>query len=391
MKKLISGKYMRLWLFLVALSRCALAQVVPVSNVEELYSEVNSPSNAGATLVLAPGTYMLSTTDAHGASRPNAGRIEFQPDMTIMGVEGDRSQVVIDASGLPATSFPQTMNGVPSGTNAAVRMGRGHNALEWLTVVNAVHGQANIDAGLSPTDPSGASVVVAHVASTGSTRGLNVTANDSQWVNKTVEADITDNYFFNNAMEGVRTGTLPGAQGATVNVRMSGNLSWGQRIGWVLEHLVNSDSTINALATGNRFYSNAIGLIILGAEGNSNGNTVNLELHGDQITDNNTRTAPRDAGGLIVVAAENAGADFGNNTVNVSLWGCRMLDNSDTDLKAIASRSNPPSVATLSPNNHITIEIHGDGNGNGKWQPVEFFADVVPSGPTYGNSVTVIQ
>jgi hypothetical protein len=49
-KKLITGKYIRLWLFVFALSRCALAQVVPVSNLEELYSAVNNPANAGATL-----------------------------------------------------------------------------------------------------------------------------------------------------------------------------------------------------------------------------------------------------------------------------------------------------------------------------------------------------
>src|SRR5262249_22109115 len=121
-KKLISAKYIRLWLFVLALSRCVLAQVVPVSNVEELYTAVNNPANAGATLVLAPGTYWLSATDPNNVPRPNGGRIEFQTDMSIMGVEGDRSLVVINASGLPASSFPTTTNGVATGPNGAVRM-----------------------------------------------------------------------------------------------------------------------------------------------------------------------------------------------------------------------------------------------------------------------------
>jgi hypothetical protein len=72
-KKLIAGKYIRLWLFVLALSRCVLAQVVPISNVEELYSAVNNPANVGATLVLAPGTYWLSPTDHMARPVPKGG------------------------------------------------------------------------------------------------------------------------------------------------------------------------------------------------------------------------------------------------------------------------------------------------------------------------------
>jgi hypothetical protein len=312
--------------------------------------------------------------------------------MLLTGVEGDRNAVVIDASLLPKASFPSGA----TGPNAAVRMGRGHNAIEWLTVRNAAKAQANIDAGLQPTDPGGAFIVVAHVASTGSTRGLNVTTFGSQWSDKTLEADIIDSYFFDNASEGVRAGTLQGAQGATVNVRMSGNLSWGQQTGWLLEHNVNSDATVNAVSSGNRFYANGVGMVILGALSstrNSNSNTINFEAHGDQFT-GNTGFSSTDVGGLVVIAAENIAAGFGgsNNTVNVSLWGCRLLDNTDTDFTAVAARSNHASAAPLSQNNHITIEIQGNGNGNGKWQPVESFIDSIPAAPPdFGNSVTVIQ
>jgi hypothetical protein len=117
---------------------------------------------------------MLSATDSKGAQLPNGGRIQLQMDMSIVGVEGDRDSVVINASGLPASSFPQTVNGVATGPNAAVRMGLGHNALEWLTVRDAVNGQANIDTGLQSLDPGTAYIRVAHIASTGSFRGLNI-------------------------------------------------------------------------------------------------------------------------------------------------------------------------------------------------------------------------
>jgi hypothetical protein len=391
-KKLSSSICMLLWL-IGLLSPAAVAQVIQISNVEELYSAVNDMGNAGTTLVLAPGTYVLSAT-SNNTPRPNGGRIELQIDMSITGVEGDRNAVVIDASLLPKASFPSGA----TGPNAAVRMGRGHNAIEWLTVRNAGKAQANIDAGLQPTDPGGASIVVAHVTSTGSARGLNVTTFGSQWANKTLEADIIDSYFFDNASEGVRTGTLAGAQGVTVNVRMSGNLSWGQQTGWLLEHNGNSDATVNAVSSGNRFYANGAGMVILGAlssTGNSNGNAINFEAHGDQLT-GNTGFSPNDVGGLVVIAAENIAAGFGgsNNTVNVSLWGCRMLNNTDTDFTAVAARSNPASAAPYSQNNHVTIEIHGDGNGNGKWQPVVFFADNLVNGNAEegnGNSYTVID
>jgi hypothetical protein len=53
----------------------ASAQTLQVGNVDELYSAVNNPANAGATLNLAPGVYMLSATDPFGAARPNGGRL----------------------------------------------------------------------------------------------------------------------------------------------------------------------------------------------------------------------------------------------------------------------------------------------------------------------------
>ena len=35
--------------------------------------------------------------------------------------------------------------------------------------------------------------------------------------------------------------------------------------------------------------------------------------------------------------------------------------------------------------------VLGDGNGRGKWQPVEYFADSLPGAVNYNNSVTVIR
>jgi hypothetical protein len=395
MRKLASSNCIFLWLIVLALSACAVAQTIQISNVEELYSAVNDPANAGATLVLAPGTYMMSASDPNGAVRPKGGRIELQPDMSLIGVEGDRTAVVINAFNLPVSSFPQT-----AGPNAAVRLGLGHNALEWLTVRDARFAQANIDSGLQPLDPGTAFLWIAHVASTGSTRGLNVLNFGPQTSGQTIEADIIDCYFFDNDFnlsEGVRMGNFQGAHGSIVNVRMSGNLSWGQKTGRLIVNNRAIESTVNVISSGNRFYGNGGGTIIVGGLSSNNtradGNTITFEAHGDQFL-NNTGETEFDHGGLVALGTDNTSPTTGggsNNSVNIKLWGCRTLDNTNWDLAGIGARSVPESTASLSQNNHVTIEIHGDGNANGKWQPVEYFADQLPADPNYGNSVTVIR
>ena len=399
MKALRSGKCILLLLVPLALRVAAVAQVIQISNIEDLYSSVNNPANAAATLVLSPGIYTLSANDPSNAPRPKGGRIEMQPNMSIIGLVGDRDAVVIDASGLPVSSFPQT-----AGPNAAVRMGLGHNALEWLTVRNAVNAQANIDAGLHTLNLGTAYIEVAHVASGGGLRGVEVVNFGPQNSGQTVEADITDSYFFDNVLgtgEGIRIGSFVGAVGSTVNIRMSGNISWGNLTGCIFENARAQDSTINAFSSGDLFYDNQTGTIIAGGLSTNNtradGNTINFEAHGDEFLDNTTPST-LDQGGLLIIASENGSAATGggsNNTVSISLWGCRMLDNARSDLTVIAARSPSTALASLSQNNQVTIDINGDGNGHGRWQPVEVFANTlvggVPGSPDYGNSVTVIN
>ncbi|MBA3786629.1 MAG: hypothetical protein H0X15_14030, partial [Acidobacteria bacterium] len=116
--------------------------VVNVTNIEELYAAVNNSANAGNQIVLAPGVYLLSVNGAGGVARPNAGRLELQENMSLRGTVGDRGAVIIDAINLPLSSFNSAP---PVPLTAAIRMGRGTNAIEWLTARNAVNGIANIE------------------------------------------------------------------------------------------------------------------------------------------------------------------------------------------------------------------------------------------------------
>lgn len=277
-------------------------------------------------------------------------------------------------------------------------MGLGRNALEWLTVRDARFAQANIDTGLQPLDPGPAIVRIAHVVSTGSVRGLNVLNFGPPTSGQLIEAEIVDSRFFDNTFnlsEGVRLGNFQGAQGSTVNVRMSGNVSWGQKQGRLIVNNRANDSTINVRSSGNRFYDNGGGTIVVGGlssnDTRADGNTITLEAHGDVYL-GNVRDTDLDHGGLIALGTEDVSALGGgsHNTVQIALWGCRMAGNAFADLVAIGARWTSPAGAGLSVNNRVTIEIHGDGNGNGPWQPVEFVADSVPGGP-YGNVATVVR
>jgi hypothetical protein len=376
--------------WLVVCSPFAAAQVLPVSDVDSLYTAVNDAGNAGATLVLAPGIYVLSPADSHGVSRPNGGRIDLQRDMSLAGLEGDRGAVVIDAFHLPASSLP-------SGRNAVIRMGLGHNAIEWLTVRDGRFAQANIDTSLQPLDPDTAFVRIAHVASSGSVRGINVQNSGPQASGQTLEVDIIDSYFFDNRVgisQGIRIGNFLGANGSTVNVRMAGNQSWGQKAGCLIANNGATGSTVNVVSDGNQFYANGAGTIILGGlstvANRADGNTVHFQARGDRFL-RNTADTEFDRGGLVALGTDNATGVGGgsSNTVLVELWGCRMLDNNDADFKGIGARSGADSFAMSSQNNHVTIEIHGDADSHGKWKPVEVFADQVPALPDYGNTVTV--
>lgn len=375
----------------------ALAQTIPVANVEELYSAVNDQANAGATLLLAPGVYMLSATTTSGAARPNKGRLDLQEDMSLLGVEGDRSAVVIDANDLPAPSY--TVAGF-TGRVAAIRMGRGRTSIQWLTVRNARFGTSNIDTTL--LSPGTAFVTVGHISSSGSQRGMDL-VNLAQLgaSGRTIEADIVDNDLFNNALgtiaQGIRMENVRTGAGTVINARMTDNRSWGNLSGRFMGNNLATNSTVNVFSVGNRFFGNSVGSVIFAAYSSmptiqSNGNTVNFEAYGDHFVDN---TGPFTyVGGLMVVGGENAASTqnlVNNNTVNVALWGCRMSGNDNFDIIGVGARFTPDSAGSPGVNNHVTIEINGNGQDRGRWQPTEFFADSIPNDPSQNNSVTVIR
>jgi len=363
--------------------------------VEQLYAAVNDPANEGAAISLAPGIYVLAASDEGGAARPNKGRLELQRDMSLYGVTGDRSAVVIDATGLPASSlsFPQPQQ--PTNRTAPVRIGRGSNTIEWLTVFGPASAAAGIAAELGGTPST--RIRVAHVVSGGTSRGIDVRSGGTGMAGRRVDAEIVDNELFGPTQvvgnsEGIRLANLVGADGGVLVAMLSGNRVHGFQLGCIVANNRSSHSAVHVRSSGDRFFANGRGCDIVGglvtqATGGANSNSTTFEAHGSQFVDNTASIDGAESGGVFIVGGQssvqaNATSD---NTVFVALWGSKVSGNLGVDFQAIGANQNPRS-GLAGTNNHVTIELHGVS----KQIDVQATASL-PAEAAGTNTVTVIR
>ncbi len=366
-----------------------VATVIHVADVEQLYSAVNDPANEGAAIILASGTYVLSMKDPNGLDRPNAGRLELQRDMSFYGVTGDRSAAVIDGRGLPALSYT-----VSFGRTAPVRIGRGSNTIEWLTVL----GNENAAAGIATELPGTAntSVRVAHVVSGGSSRGIDARNVGAVNGGRRMDAVIVDNEFFGPSTvvgmtEGIRVANFIGANGGVIVATLSGNRAHGFQLGCIIANNRSSNAVLQVRSSGDRFFNNALGCLIAGGlsqtAGVANGNTTTFEAHGSHFVDDTASIPGIDPGGIRVVgglATTQANVTSGN-TVSVALWGTRVEDNTPVNFAAFGAwKELAPGLAGT--NNRATIELHGVS----KKIDVQATASS-PVEPAGTNTVTVVR
>lgn len=371
----------------------AQAHVVNVAGVEELYAAVNDPENAHALVVVAPGTYALAALDTSGVARPNGGRLELQEGMGLQGVVGDRSAVVIDAAGLPLTSYvTQASPGLPPAPTGPIRMGRGRNSIEWLTIRNAAR-QGGIETDLFGAGP--ARIRIAHIASTGNVRGIEVRNFGSWTAGRVIDADLVDNHIYGNTTglgEGIRIVNIQGANGAQIFARLSGNLVHGNKIGMLVVNNGSNLAQISVLSTGDRFLQNGGGTIIIGGLGSNtmaNGNGIAFEARGSHFSDNNA-FADIDRGGLVVIGGENISMPnhASYNTVNVVLDGCRLEGNQLMDIGAFGARSNPSSIGMPGTDNRVEVTLRGGGK---ELPTIVEIADSIPNDPLWMNTAVVID
>ena len=359
---------------------------INVSDVEQLYSAVNVPGHEGAKIVLSPGTYVLSVADPGGGSRLNKGRLELQRDMSLHGVTGDRSAVVIDATGLPDDSVLLPLPHQATNHTAPVRMGRGNNTIEWLTVLASPSGGgAGIATELDGT--ANTRIRIAHVVSRGASRGLDVRNGGVPNAGRRIDADIVENECIGpatNAANGIRVANFPGANGGVVVATMSGNRTHGYQMGCLVANNRASNATVQVRSAGDRFYANGLGCLVMGGRGtsaeSSSSNSVRFEAHGSEFVDN-TAALGNDRGGILVVGGVSSDNGASHNTVAVELFGSKVSDNFSPDFKALGARQDM-TAGPLGTDNHVTIELHG----------VSKHIEVVPPpDPSSTNTVTVIR
>jgi hypothetical protein len=369
----------------------AQGSVVPVADVEELYAAVNDPANAGATVVLAPGTYVLTALDPGGAARPVAGRLELQRDMSLLGTIGDRDAVVIDGASLPQSSYvTQVSAGLPPSNTAAIRIGRGTNTIEWLTARGAVRGIGAISTDLIGTGPT--RVRVAHVAAIHSNRGIDVRNFGPSAAGRSLDAQLVDNHVFGNTAavgEAFRIANLQGATGARIVARLRGNRVYGNDTGMIVANNRSSGAAVAVSSAGDRFVANGVGVLLVGGLSSNaivaNGNTVTFEAQGSDFSDNEGET-DFDRGGLVIVGGENISIPYGasGNSVNVTLRGCRLEGNQLRDLGAIGARSVPATLGAPGTHNRVVVRLAG-----GHAPAVVETADSIPEDPSWMNGVVV--
>jgi hypothetical protein len=357
---------------------------VVVDDVEQLYAAVNNPENIGKRLLLNCGTYVLSVNDPSGNPRPNGGRLELQEDMSLSGATNNRSAVIIDASGLPNSSFV-----VSIGRTGPIRIGRGKNTIKWLTIIGNEFAAGGIETDLTGTPTT--EINVAHVVSGGSLRGIDVRNIGATMVGRRIDAEIFDNECF-GIVEGIRIVNTNGANQGQIYAELRGNRAHDFYFGLLVNNNRCTSAVVEVKSRGDKFEGNGLGGLIIGgtaATGTSVSNSTTFEAHASKFINNTGPIDPNfnDAGGLLVLGADAFGPDMTfNNTVKVRLWGTKVSGNQNIDFQAFGSRSlaDPPVLGGT--DNHAVVKLHGIS------KRIDVVAiDSFPVDPNNTNTVTVIR
>jgi len=349
---------------LAATVPASAGSVIEVSDVEQLYDAVNEPANAGATIVLAPGLYILTRVKPGVGPRPNGGRLELQTDMSMSGVAGHPEDVVIDSSDPvngPTFALPGGL-----GNGGTIRIGSGRNNVEWLTVIGGSGSAAGVQ-----TDLAGEPAVlrVAHVVARGSVRGIDVRNLGPAGTGRTVVIELDDNEVFNNtAMNGQGFRFVnSSADGASVVATLHNNRSHDNNQGFLASNERSNHASIAIDSYDDRFEDNMIGGAIYGGLANGagtvSGDSVTFTMHAGSITGSHGSVPPHNlTAGLNVIGGAftppaGAASSASLNAVQVSIWGTRFDDNAALDLEAWGAKSLTADLA--GEGNVVTVDLHG--------------------------------
>jgi hypothetical protein len=341
---------------------------IHVADIGQLYAAINDAANARSTIVLAAGTYVLN------AGYPNAGRLELLENMQLQGQTGHPGQVIIDASALPGTSFVPP-NNFPAPRTGAIRMGRGSNAIEWLTVKGNASTQAFsvIDTDLIWTGVS--QVKVAHCVVSGGRSGIDVRNVGVASIGRVLEAELSNNEVLENFVQqgvGILIQNANSASGAIIRAKLIGNYVHGNKIGLRSYNVAGGINTINSASTSiesnaDRFEENGLGIALVpgiseGPTATANGNFVNFEGHGTTIKNSIGAIPPETFNpscGIVVMGGFRfSTGEASNNRVTMNLWGCTFSNNQGAadiyGYGAYSEIANPAGIHNL-----VQIQLNG--------------------------------
>jgi hypothetical protein len=307
--------------------------------------------------------------------------------MTLSGQPGHRDAVVIDASNLSTIALTSGAQ-----TTGAVRVGRGSNTIEWLTVRNAVNGAAAIATDLF--EVGAATVTIMHVTASGSPRGLDVRNVGAVAAGRVLEVVLIDNEFADNtsgASQGLRVANLLGANGARIHATLSGNYAHGNVAGCLAANVNTDNATVEIESRDDRFNDNGNGCVLLGGNATganfARGNVVRFNAQASSFEHN---LGPLGAvfptrGGVAAYGAVGTAANrASNNRVELDLRSVRMDDNGGPDVAAwgaITSAAQPAGTG-----NAVSIVL----SGSSKKATVDTVASA-PSELAGTNRVTILR
>lgn len=347
---------------------------VYVTTVTELYAAVNNTDNAGTQIILAPGTYVLN------ANYPNGGRLELQTDMTLRGQPGNSEAVLIDQSSLPAASYI-----TPAASTGGVRLGRGTNGLEWLSVKGgtlSVNAFAVIAVDLATKETS---IKISHVKvyGNGTRIGIDLRNRLAEHAGRKIYAELAHNEitgFTSSLGFALAVFNVNNATGAAIKLNMKENHVHGNKIGLITNNgafnrtMENGDIEITSQA--DRFENNGCAIDPTGG-GNqaattfANNNNTTIKMFGSTISNNNPPGAPELqpvngalAGGVYAVGGFNSVNNIAgynrasNNKMKLEFYGCDISNNNGADIYAYGAWCFPAAVLAGT-NNILDIYLHG--------------------------------
>ncbi|HEX5655497.1 MAG TPA: hypothetical protein VFX58_20645 [Chitinophagaceae bacterium] len=355
-------------------NKAANEKRIYVSNLEELYAAVNNPDNAGSRVILAPGVYVLD------AGYPNGGRLELQRDMTLQGQAGEPAAVLIDESSLPASSFQ-----IPSASTGGIRLGRGTNILEWLSVKGVrpgINGFSVIETDL-PSSEAFIEISHVHVNVNGNRIGINIRNRLGEHAGRKIYAKLEHNEVFgavNFFGFGLMAVNINGASNSLIQISMRGNYVYGNKVGFIVNNAAQSSNLLNSrieiTSHADRFEGNGVALdpsggVNSGSSTVANNNSTYFKIYGTSLRNNNPDGQPQllplngalpgaiyAACGYNSVNSINGYNRVSNNILKMELFGCDISNNNGTDINAYAAWC-PPAAVLAGTNNLVDLHLHG--------------------------------